>query len=96
MKAQILSIEIETKKIPAKEGRAEMTFRLQKAAILRPNDFPQPFKLNLEDGQEPYAPGTYDVCESSVTADEYGSLGFSRRIKLNPEQKGGKAAAPNS
>ena len=93
MKAQVLSTEIETRTIPAKEGRAELTFRQQKAAVLRPNDFPLPFKLTLEPDQEPYQPGTYDLSETSLTADEYGALGFSRRIVLTPEQKAGKPAA---
>lgn len=83
LQVQIMTAGIAVRSIPARDGRAAMHFNEQKAAILRPNDFPLPFSITLEDGQQPYAPGIYEFHPDSIVLGKY-SLEFARRIKLVP------------
>ncbi len=82
MKVQVMSEQVETRSFPAREGKAAVHFREQKAAIERPGDFPLPFKLTLDDDQQPYKPGSYELCPSSLESNKYGGLDFGRRIRL--------------
>ncbi len=92
MKVQVMSEKVETRSFPAREGRAAVNFREQKAAIERPGDFPLPFKLTLDDDQQPYKVGTYELCPSSLESNKYGGLEFGRRIRLlTPSPTPGKA-----
>lgn len=87
MKAQILNGEINTRTLPARDGKPALTFRTQKAAIVRENDFPLPFTISLQDDQAGYAPGEYDVAAASLEADKYDGLKFARRIVLTAVKK---------
>lgn len=82
MKVQIMSEHVESRSFPARDGRAAVHFREQKAAIERPGDFPLPFKLTLDELQEPYKVGTYELCPTSLESNKYGGLDFGRRIRL--------------
>lgn len=100
MKVQIISTETSSRSFPAKEGRAEIKFKEQKAAILRNGDFPLPFKFTLDEDQPAYPVGTYELCPTSLESGQYGGLEFGRRIVLirednNPlaDAKPGKPAA---
>lgn len=94
MKVEVMTDQVETRSFPAREGKAAVHFREQKAAILRPGDFPLPFKLTLDDDQQPYKPGTYELCPSSLESNKYGGLDFGRRIRLlTPSPTPGPAAA---
>lgn len=93
MKVQVMSEQVETRSFPARDGKVATQFREQKAAIDRPGDFPLPFKLTLDDDQQPYKPGTYDLCPSSLQSSKYGGLEFGRRVRLlTPSPPPGAAA----
>ncbi|WP_238988319.1 G5P family DNA-binding protein [Xanthomonas albilineans] len=77
-----MSSVINVRSFPAKEGRAAMHFREQKAAVIRPDDFPLPFPLTLDDDQPPYQEGFYEIDPSSLQLNKFGGLEFGRRIKL--------------
>lgn len=82
MKVQIMSEQVETRSFPAQNGKAATSFTEQKAAIERPGDFPLPFKITLDDGQQPYKIGTYELCPTSLQSGKYGGLEFGRRVRL--------------
>lgn len=82
MKVQIMTEQVETRSFPARDGKAATNFREQKAAVVRDNDFPLPFKITLDDDQQPYKAGTYELCPTSLQSSKYGGLEFGRRIRL--------------
>lgn len=82
MKVQVMSAETSTRSFPARDGKAAVHFREQKAAVLREGDFPLPFVLNLDDDQQPYQPGVYELCPSSLQGNKYNGLEFGRRVRL--------------
>jgi len=84
IQVQILNGDVIARTLPARDGKPSLTFRNQKAAILRPDDFPLPFDLALEENQQPYQKGVYDLCPSSFESGKYGGLQFGRRIKIKP------------
>lgn len=96
MKVQVMSDQVEIRSFPAREGKAAVQFREQKAAIERPGDFPLPFKLTLDDDQQPYKPGTYDLCPTSLESNKYGGLDFGRRIRLLTPSPTPGAAQPRA
>lgn len=71
------------RKIRRKDG-SEVQFVEQSVAIENGDDFPQPFRITLDDDQKPYQPGAYQVCPSSFRVGQYGDLQVGRRIKLVP------------
>lgn len=92
MKVEIISENIAVRSFPARDGRAATVFREQKAAIVRPGDFPLPFTVGLDDDQQPYKVGLYDLCPTSLQNNKYGGLEFGRRIRLlTPSPTPGKA-----
>lgn len=80
----VVSDAVHTRRIPARGDRAEITFREQRAAIERGEDFPQPFNVQLADDQPPYKPGRYTLDLSSLEVNEYGGLRLGRRVRLVP------------
>jgi len=92
MKVEIISENIAVRSFPARDGKAATVFREQKAAIVRPGDFPLPFTVGLDDDQQPYKVGLYDLCPTSLQNNKYGGLEFGRRIRLlTPSPTPGKA-----
>ncbi|MET4727143.1 hypothetical protein ABIE09_000937 [Lysobacter enzymogenes] len=69
--------------VPRKDG-TKMHFNEQSCAIDCGDEFPRPFKINLDDEQKPYPPGTYYVDPSSFEVNKFGSLEMGRRVKLVP------------
>ncbi len=69
--------------ITRKDG-SKITFVEQTAAVDVGDDFPQPFRLTLDDDQKPYPPGQYQVCPSSFSVGKYGEHEVGRRVKLLP------------
>lgn len=95
MKVEIISENIAVRSFPAREGKAATVFREQKAAVLRPGDFPLPFTISLDEDQQPYKIGQYDICPSSLQNTKFGGLEFGRRIRLlTPSPQPGKPSAP--
>lgn len=80
----VKSDAVHTRTIPARGDRASISFREQRAAIERGEDFPQPFNIQLADDQSPYKPGRYTLDLSSLEVNEYGGLRLSRRVRLVP------------
>lgn len=80
----IKSDAVHTRTIPARGDRASISFREQRAAIERGEDFPQPFNIQLADDQGPYPPGRYTLDLSCLEVNEYGGLRLSRRVRLVP------------
>ena len=54
------------------------------AVVIAGEDFPRPFKINLDEGQPAYPAGTYAVDASSFEVGDYDALKLSRRVKLVP------------
>lgn len=82
MKILVISTAISTRSFPARDGKAAMNFREQKAAIERPGDFPLPFSISLDEDQNPYPVGEYELHPSSLQNNKFGGLEFTRRIKF--------------
>lgn len=82
MKVEVISENIAVRSFPAREGKAATVFREQKAAVLRPGDHPLPFKMTLDEDQQPYKAGVYDLCPTSLENSKFGGLEFGRRIRL--------------
>lgn len=80
----IKSDAVHTRTIPARGDRASISFREQRAAIERGEDFPVPFNLPLAEDQPPYKPGRYALDLSSLEVNEYGNLRLGRRVRLVP------------
>lgn len=59
-----------------------MQFNEQSAAIEAGEDFPRPFKFNLEENQKPYPPGRYVLDSASLMVGDFDSLKVGRRISL--------------
>ncbi len=93
MKVQVITDAVETRSFPAREGKAAVSFREQKAAVIREGDFPLPFKLTLDDDQRPYIPGIYQISPESLESGKFGGLEFGRRIRLVPDLGDSKPGA---
>ena len=92
MKVQILAETFTTRSFPARDGKAAVNFREQKAAVIRENDFPLPFTIGLDDDQQPYKVGTYELCPTSLQNNKFGGLEFGRRVRLlTPSPAPGRA-----
>lgn len=80
----IRSATVTPRTIRRKDG-TQMVFREQAAAIQKDGeDFPQPFRLTLDQEQAPYPAGNYTVDASSFTTGEFGDLRVGRRVVLVP------------
>jgi hypothetical protein len=82
MKVEVLSEQVQTRSFPGRDGKAAVHFREQKAAVLRDGDHPLPFKMTLDEDQQPFRPGIYELCPSSLENSKFGGLEFGRRIRL--------------
>ncbi len=62
-----------------------MVFNEQKAAIVKPGeDFPTPFTINLQEGQDPFSPGKYLLSCDALDVGDFNALRVARRIRLIP------------
>ncbi|OBU61226.1 single-stranded DNA-binding protein [Stenotrophomonas maltophilia] len=96
MKVEVMTDQVEIRSFPARDGRAAVNFREQKAAVIRPGDFSLPFKLTLDDDQQPYKPGVYELCPTSLENSKFGGLEFGRRIRLLTPSPAPGPAAPKA
>lgn len=62
----------------------KISFTEQTAAIECGEEFPRPFKVQLEENQKPYPPGVYYVDPVSFQVNKYDGLELARRVKLAP------------
>lgn len=82
----VKSSNSKVKTVPMKDG-TKLHFNEQTCAIETGDEFPRPFKITLEDNQEPYPPGRYTVDPSSFQVDKYDNLMLGRRVRLLPLAK---------
>lgn len=75
--------------INRKDG-TKIQFNEQTCAIECGEEFPRPFKIQLEENQKPYPPGVYQIDPSSFQVNKYDGLEFSRRITLVAVPAAGK------
>lgn len=62
-----------------------MIFNEQKAAIVKPGeDFPVPFTINLQEGQDPFPPNKYLLSCDALDVGDFNSLRVARRVRLIP------------
>lgn len=69
--------------IKRKDG-TQVVFNEQRAAIESGEDFPQPFTINLQDGQNPYPVGRYLLDPACLVVGDFDALKIGRRIDLIP------------
>jgi hypothetical protein len=69
--------------IKRKDG-TQVVFNEQSAAIVKGEDFPQPFTLNLGDERKPFPPGRYLLCASSLNVGDFNALKIGRNVDLIP------------
>lgn len=69
---------IETRTIPAREGKPARIIYEQVAYVYLGGKFPVEMKLSLEKDQVPHAPGLYTLHSSSFTVNQYGALELKR------------------
>ena len=79
----IKSGEAKPRLVKRKDG-TQMIFNEQKAAIENGEDFPQPFTINLQDGQQAFPPGRYLLDASSLQVGDFDALKVGRKINLLP------------
>lgn len=69
--------------VKRKDG-TQVLFNEQRAALENGEDFPQPFTISLQEGQQPFPPGRYLLDVSSLAVGDYDALRVGRRINLLP------------
>ncbi|BCG15193.1 TPA: single-stranded DNA-binding protein [Vibrio parahaemolyticus] len=72
------NVQIETRTIPAKEGKPPRNIYEQVAYAHLGGKFPVEMKLQLEEGQPAYVAGLYTVHPSSFVINQFGSLELKR------------------
>lgn len=76
----MIRIEIESQAIQTRSGVSSKsgnpyTIREQNALVFREGEkYPERIKINLDDGQTPYAPGLYSLHDSSFFVNRYDAL----------------------
>jgi hypothetical protein len=102
IKIEVKSADTIAREITAKNGPnagRKMTFHEQDAYAFtsddqgNPRPYPQRITLNIDrdKGQQPYGPGMYIVCPSSVFVDRFSNLQLGR-LKLRPITQAVQAA----
>lgn len=72
------NVQIETRTIPAKEGKPQRNIYEQVAYAHLGGKFPVEMKLQLEEGQPAYVAGLYTIHPSSFVINQFGSLELKR------------------
>lgn len=87
MKIEVKSSEVKVKSGNAKRTGNPYTIREQEAYLhIQGAAYPERCVLNLEEGQEAYAPGIYETGNELYVGD-FGRLAISRRMTLTPVRK---------
>lgn len=86
MKIEVKNSDVRVKSgVSAKTGKS-YSMREQDAYLHtygrdgKPNAYPERIVLTLEDNQDPYAPGTYSLCPTSIYVGSYGSVNIRPRL----------------
>lgn len=90
MKLKVKSVNVFDRKITAKSGK-DYVFREQEA-IVEMGEERRIMVLSLEEGQQPYPVGEYEVLDASFEVDRNRNLALKRRLALKPVT----VAAPGS
>jgi hypothetical protein len=78
--------------VKARVGGAEKFEVTQQQALLHTSDGQvRAIKLNLEEGQAPYAVGEYGLTDACLTVDKYGRVELARALTLAPLRAAGVA-----
>lgn len=67
--------------VKRKDG-TQVIFNEQRAAIECGEDFPQPFTINLQDGQPAFPPGRYMLDPACLVVGDFDALKIGRRLEL--------------
>lgn len=65
-----------------RNGKPTLFFNEQQAAIENGEDFPKPFMLTLNEGEQPYPPGRYMLETSSLDVGDFQALKVGRGVRL--------------
>ena len=92
MMVEVNSGEVRTKSgVSAKSGK-QYSIREQEGWLFIPSEpYPQKIKLNLEDGEEAYPPGRYQISPSSFFVGKFGDLQV--RVRLDRTKRADLKAA---
>lgn len=87
MKIEIKSNDVNVKSGTAKRTGRPYTIREQVGYLhVQGEAYPQRCVLNLEEGQEPYAPGVYET-SGELCVGDFSRLAVSRRMQLVASRK---------
>lgn len=87
MKIEVKSADVNVKSGTSKKSGKPYSIREQVAYLhVQGEAYPQRCVLQLEDDQQPYAPGVYDTANELYVGD-FGRLSVSRRMTLQPVRK---------
>lgn len=80
----LIKSQTATVKTINRPGKAVLNFNEQNAALETGDDFPKPFKLTLQNGQQPYPPGRYMLDLASHDVGDFSALVVGRNVQLVP------------
>lgn len=87
MKIEVKSSEVNVKSGTSKKSGKPYSIREQVAYLhVQGEAYPQRCVLQLEDEQQPYAPGVYETANELYVGD-FGRLAVSRRMTLTLQRK---------
>lgn len=86
----MIRVEIRSKTLDRVRVFQGRNYGEQSAAINNGGDYPLPFKVNVQEGEE-YAPGIYTIDPRSFRADEFGNLKI-KGLRLLPVAGSSKAS----
>lgn len=72
------NVTIITRNIPPKDGKPGRSFYQQTAYVNLGGKFPVEMNLPLNEGEQPYIAGTYEVDPSSFVVNNFGGLELKR------------------
>jgi len=85
MKIEIISAEIrEQSGVSQKTGKNYHIRKQQAFAHMDGQKYPIAFTLNVPNDSQPYAPGFYQLNETSFFVDRFGALGLAQELRLVP------------
>ncbi len=83
----VIKTQAATLKKIERNGKPTLFFNEQLAAIETGEDFPRPFKITLKEGQQPYAPGRYQLDVAFCEVGDFDALRIGRNVVLVPMAK---------
>jgi Helix-destabilising protein len=83
MRLKVKSTQVFERKIHSSKNNKDYTFREQEALVSLGEET-RIIVLSLEEGQVAFAPGEYEVLDSSFEVDRNRALSLKRRLALRP------------